>query len=388
MQNVKPSAVREILKVTADPSFISFAAGNPSSELFPLDALREYTARVLANPASLQYSVTEGYPELRELVGERYGKGYGLSKPGDDIIIVSGGQQGIDLAAHCLLEEGDAVICENPSFIGALNCFRTYNAELVGIPCDEYGMEIDKLEAALEANPRVKLIYTIPTFQNPGGTTLPLERRLRMLELAVKYDVMILEDSPYFELSFDGTITPAIKSFDDSGHVIFAGSFSKIIAPGIRVGFVIAPDWLTSKMTVAKQGADVHTNGVFMRVAAEFLRGYDVTAHVERCRKLYREKCGLMLTEMDAKIDKRVRWTKPGGGLFIWCELPADKPSAGLCETLKLQKVAVVPGVAFDTDPDNLANYGFRLNFSVPSKEQIVTGINLLAKGIDDYLAV
>jgi 2-aminoadipate transaminase len=386
MANVKPSAVREILKVTADPSFISFAAGNPSGDLFPVEALREYSLDVLANPASLQYSVTEGYQELRDLVSERYGRGYNLKKPGDDTIIVSGGQQGIDLAARCLLEEGDAVICENPSFIGALNCFRMYNAELVGIPCDEYGMLLDELEVALEANPRVKLIYTIPTFQNPGGTTLPLERRRKMLELALKYDIMILEDSPYFELSFDGTFPPAIKSLDDSGHVIFVGSFSKIIAPGIRVGFVIAPDWLTSKMTVAKQGADVHTNGVYMRVAAEFLKNYDVDAHILRCRTLYKEKCGLMLAEMEKKIDKRVRWTKPGGGLFIWCELPADKPSAGLCETLKQQKVAIVPGVAFDTDPDNLANCGFRLNFSVPSNEQIISGIGLLAEGISEYL--
>jgi 2-aminoadipate transaminase len=381
MANLKPSAVREILKVTADPSFIAFAAGNPSAELFPLGAIRTALESALSESA-LQYSVTEGYEPLRELVRERYGRRYGLLNVEDDVIITAGGQQVINLAAQCLLNEGDTVICENPSFIGALNTFRAYNARLVGIPMDSYGMDVDALESALRREPNVKLIYTIPTFQNPGGTTLPLDRRRRMLELALQYDVMILEDSPYFELSFDGSITPAIKSLDTEGTVIFAGSFSKIIAPGIRVGFSIAPSWLSAKMTVAKQTQDVHTNGVFMRAVAEFLTNVDVDAHVAKCRELYSRRCNLMLNLMDELFDSRVSYTRPGGGLFVWADLPEGYTGGALAAAMTSQKVAIVPGTAFDVY-ERLENPGFRLNFSVPTESQIETGIRLLASGID-----
>jgi 2-aminoadipate transaminase len=386
MQNLKPSAIREMLKVTADPSVISFSAGNPSAELFPVEKLAEITASIYAREAAtaLQYSITEGYGPLRELTKQRYRK-YGIGTDEDDLIICSGGQQGIDLAVKCLVNEGDTIICENPSFIGALNTFRSYNAKLVGIPMDRDGMDISALEDALRREKNVRLIYTIPTFQNPAGVTMCMERRKKLLELAEKYDVIILEDSPYFELSFSGEIIKPIKTLDTSGHVVYLGSFSKIIAPGIRIGFVCGPKWLVSKMTVAKQIADVHTNMVFMMVVAKMLESYDMDAHIAKCRDLYSRKCALMLGEMDKLFDKRVSYTKPEGGLFLWCDLPEGYPSLPMCALAQKRKVAVVPGMTFDVN-ESTENRGFRLNFSVPTPEQIKTGIGRVAQSITDYL--
>lgn len=386
MAALKPSAIREILKVTADPSFISFSAGNPSSELFPVKELASITAEIYEKEATtaLQYSVTEGYGPLRELTSERYRK-YGIGNKDDDTIIVSGGQQGIDLATKCLVNEGDAVLCENPSFIGALNTFRSYNARLIGIPVDSEGMVIEAAEEALKREKNIKLIYTIPTFQNPTGTSMSIERRKRLLELAEKYDVMILEDSPYFELAFSGEIYPPIKSFDTTGRVIYVGSYSKIVAPGIRVGFVTAPGWIVSKMTVAKQVSDVHTNMMFMMVVAKLLETCDMDKHIEKCRSLYSRKCAFMLEKMDKLFNKSVTYSRPEGGLFIWADLPEGYAGLPLCAVAQRHKVAVVPGTAFDVS-ESTENRGFRLNFSVPTMEQIEKGIKLVADSIEEYL--
>lgn len=386
MAALKPSAIREILKVTADPSFISFSAGNPSSELFPVKELASITAEIYEKEASkaLQYSVTEGYGPLRELTRERYGK-YGIGRDDDDTIIVSGAQQGIDLATKCLVNEGDAVLCENPSFIGALNAFRSYNARLIGVPVDGEGMDTGAVEEALKREENIKLIYTIPTFQNPTGTAMSIGRRKRLLELAEKYDVMILEDSPYFELAFSGKICPPIKSFDTTGRVIYVGSYSKIVTPGIRVGFVTAPKWLVSKMTVAKQVSDVHTNMMFMMVVARLLETCDMDKHIESCRRIYSSKCAYMLENMDKMFDKSVTYTRPEGGLFIWADLPEGYAGLPLCAIARRHKVAIVPGTAFDVN-ESAENRGFRMNFSVPTMEQIEKGIKLVADSIEEYL--
>ncbi|NLL38433.1 MAG: PLP-dependent aminotransferase family protein [Clostridiales bacterium] len=386
MAALKPSAIREILKVTADPSFISFSAGNPSSELFPVEELASITAEIYEKEATtaLQYSVTEGYGPLRELTRERYGK-YGIGNDDDDTIIVSGAQQGIDLATKCLVNEGDAVLCENPSFIGALNAFRSYNARLIGVPVDGEGMDTGAVEEALKRDKNIKLIYTIPTFHNPTGTTMSIERRKRLLELAEKYDVMILEDSPYFELAFSGEICPPIKSFDTTGRVIYVGSYSKIVTPGIRVGFVTAPKWLVSKMTVAKQVSDVHTNMMFMMVVAKLLETCDMDKHIENCRLTYSRKCAHMLENMDRLFHKSVTYTRPEGGLFIWADMPEGYGGLGLCDIARRHKVAIVPGTAFDVN-ESAENRGFRLNFSVPTLEQIEKGIKLVADSIEEYL--
>ncbi len=239
MAHLKPSAIREMLKVTADPSFISFSAGNPSAELFPVKALAEVTAEIFANEAStaLQYSITEGYGPLRELTKARYQK-YGIVGADDDLIICSGGQQGIDLAVKCLVNEGDTILCENPSFIGALNTFRSYNTNLVGIPIDQEGMDVMAVEEALKREKNVRLIYTIPTFHNPAGTTMSMDRRKKLLELAEQYDVIVLEDSPYFELSFSGKIMPPSNRWIQAVMWYTLVRFQKSSRPGF--GWVLS----------------------------------------------------------------------------------------------------------------------------------------------------
>lgn len=385
MSNLKPSAIREILKM-ASPDIISFTAGNPSADTFPDRELAEAIQYIMTNkPAeALQYTITEGYAPLIEKTKARLKSRFNIPV-GGEMIITSGGQQGIELAAKCLLNSGDVVICENPSFIGALNAFRSYGARLAGVPVDDEGMVVDAVEEILKREKKVKLIYTIPTFQNPSGTTMSMVRRKRLLELAVKYDVMLLEDSPYFELSFSGEITPPIKTMDGEDNVLYVGSYSKIITPGIRLGFALGPKWLLSKMTVAKQASDVHTTMLIMMAVDRMLETYDLEGHIVKCRELYRRKGNLMISEMEKRLDKRVKFTRPAGGLFIWGTLPEGYPSLELCSITQRHKLAIVPGMAFETTEDPLSR-GFRLNYSVPSEEQIIKGVALLSESIDEYL--
>ena len=271
--NLKPSAIREIFKYAADPTVVSLSAGNPSPDAFPVEAIAEISARVLReDPISvLQYSVTEGYAPLRAYLREYMKKKYDIGSETDDIIITTGAQQIMDFATKSLVNEGDVVITEAPSFIGSLNSFRAYNAKLVGVEVESDGMNTDKLEEALKANPNTKFIYTIPNFQNPSGVTMSLEKRRKVYELAQKYNVLILEDNPYGDLRYSGEFLPAIKTLDTDGRVIYAGSFSKVISPGIRVAYVIAPQPIIQKMTVCKQGSDVHTNIWSQMLCYEFL---------------------------------------------------------------------------------------------------------------------
>lgn len=388
MESLKPSTIREMLKYTSDPNVISLAGGNPSAELFPAKDLAEVAQEVLTENAAiaLQYGITEGYPPLIKILKERLKTKYGIDTPGDEMLIVHGGQQVIDLATKCLVNEGDTVISENPSFIGALNTFRSFKANIVGIPMDYEGMRIDYLEKALKTEKNVKLIYTIPTFQNPMGVTMSEERRKRLYELAVEYDIPVIEDSPYFELSYSGLppVTP-IKAMDKTGHIIYAGSFSKIISPGIRLGYAIAPAELIAKMTVAKQGEDVCTNQFFMVAIAKYLEKYDLDAHIKECCEVYTKKRDFMLQCIDKYFDKRVTHTEPGGGLFIWCDLPEGYSGTELWQFALERKVACVPGATFDVKADP-NNRGFRLNFSLPSMEAIDNGCRIMGECLKEFL--
>lgn len=387
ISSLKPSAIREILKVTQDPSVISFAAGNPSPESFPANEMAEIAADLFRHRAAeaLQYGMTEGYTPLRQQTAARLRDKYKIGTDSDNLIITSGGQQAIELAAKVFLNEGDTLICEDPSFIGALNAFRSYHARLVGCPTDEYGMRTDVLENLLKTQPNVKLIYTIPTFQNPSGKTLPEARRREMLALAEKYDVLILEDNPYFELRYSGEPVSAIKSMDEQGRVIYAGSYSKVLAPGIRMGFACAPREIIAKMVVAKQTSDVHTNLFFQMVVSEYLKNYDLDAHIEEVCRLYRHKRDIMLAAIDAHFDKRITVTRPDGGLFLWVQLPDGCDGLELCARAGERKVAAVPGVSFLVN-QTIKCPGIRLNFSLPSEEQIQTGTAILGEVIQDYL--
>ena len=385
---LKPSAIREIFKSLCDPSIISFAAGNPAAESFPTAELARLAADIFENNAiaALQYSVTEGYTPLREAIAQRQRDLFGIGRSAsagdsfnDSTLIVSGGQQGIELACKAFCNEGDTVICENPSFIGALNAFRSCGAQTVGVELEKDGIDPDALERAILDNPRTKLIYLIPTFQNPTGLTMSLEKRRRVYEIAKKYGIPILEDNPYGELRFAGHDIPTIKSMDTEGLVIYCSSFSKILSAGMRVGFVIAPEAILSKMVVAKQSEDVHTNIFFQMLCHRFMTECDLDGHIMGIRSLYRHKCELMLTELEKSLPPFIEFTRPEGGLFIWCTLPEGIDSAPFVKQALERKVAVVPGSTFNCDPATPSR-SFRLNYSTPTDAEIVEGVARLGE--------
>lgn len=378
---LKPSAIREIFKSLSDPSIISFAAGNPSPLSFPADELAKISADIFAHDstAALQYSITEGYPPFRKAVAERMKEKFGIGQDFDETIITTGGQQGIELCCKALCNEGDAVICENPSFIGALNAFRSNGCQTIGVPLNDDGIDINKLEDVLASTPNAKMLYLIPTFHNPAGITSSLENRKQVYTLAKKYGIVIFEDNPYGELRFAGTDVPTYKSFDTEGLVVYCSSFSKILSAGMRVGYVCGPQALISKMVVAKQVEDVHTNIFFQMLCYRYMTEYDLDAHIRDIRKLYSEKAGLMLQELDANMPKCIKYTRPEGGLFLWCTLPNNTDSAPFVKKALERKVAVVPGTAFNCDTSAPSD-SFRLNYSTPSDDDIINGVRILGK--------
>lgn len=382
VSSLQPSVIREILKFTSDPEVISLAAGNPAPEAFPVKEIAGITAGLLAeNPINaLQYSVTEGYTPLRDRLKERMKKAGCFDENSDELIITSGAQQANELACKVLLNEGDTLFCEAPSFIGSLNAFKSYNVNLVGVPMEEDGMKLDALEEALKTANKPKLIYIIPNFQNPTGLCTSLKKRKAIYELAKKYGVMILEDNPYGDIRFAGENIPSIKTMDKDGIVIYSRTFSKTLAPGLRVGYVSAPKPVIQKMVVCKQVSDVHTNIMAQMICDEYLKKYDMDAHLEEIRAVYRHKCGLMLDGIDKNFSRKITVTKPEGGLFIWATLPEGSDMMGFCNTaVQKYKVAVVPGTAFlihETDKTS----SFRLNFSTPTDEQLIKGCEILGK--------
>jgi len=388
VQALKPSAIREIFKYAADPEVVSLSAGNPSPEAFPIEEIKEISSRLLEeNPIGvLQYSVTEGYPQLRETLKEYMKSHHNVGKDFDDILITTGAQQIMDLATKSLVNEGDVVITEAPSFIGSLNTFRSYNAKLVGVKIDDDGMNMEELEKALQTHKNARFIYTIPNFQNPSGITMSLEKRKKMYELAKKYNVLILEDNPYGDLRYSGEYIPCIKSFDDEGIVLYAGSMSKVISPGIRVAYVIAPKPIFQKMVVCKQGNDVHTNIWSQMVCNELMTKYDFDAHLEKLRNLYRKKAQFMMDLMDKYlVPMGITYARITGGLFTMCTLPDYVDMQEFCKDAIKNKVCVVPGNAFLTDESEEC-HTFRVNFSTPTDEQLEKGIKLLAKTAEKYI--
>lgn len=378
--SLQPSIIREILKASSGQNVIPFSAGNPAAETFPVEVISSFTQEILTQDpvAALQYGVTEGYSPLRETLKVQLKERFDMGQPQDDLFIVSGAQQGIELACKVLCNEGDTIICESPSFIGSLNSFRSSGARLVGVPMESDGIHIEMLEQALKTEKNVKLVYLIPSFQNPTGITTSLEKREAVYTLAKKYGVMILEDNPYGELRFKGTDVPTIKSMDDEGLVIYVGSFSKVLSPGLRVGFVLAPSEVMQKMVVAKQGEDVHTAMLPQILAHKFMTEYDYQGHIESIREIYRRKCTLMTEHLEKLMGDSITYTNPDGGLFLWCSLPESVPMLEYCKTAAAKGVAVVPGTAFLVQENEPCN-SFRINFSTPSDEQIVKGIEILS---------
>lgn len=378
MSFLKASEIRELLKLTEQPDIISFAGGLPAPELFPIEKLKEVSSKVLdeSGRSALQYGTTEGFVPLRRIIAEERMKPAGVNATASDILITNGSQQGLDFSGKVFLNPGDVVICESPSYLGAINAFRAYEAQFVEVETDENGMVIEKLEDALKNNQSAKFIYVIPDFQNPTGKTLSIERRPKLVELALKYNVPIIEDNPYGELVFEGERYPAIKSFDNEGIVIYLGTFSKTFCPGLRIGWVCASPSILTKYILVKQGADLQSNSLSQREAAVFMQMYKLDEHIEKIRKVYKKRRDLMLDMMEKEFPSSCSFTYPQGGLFTWVKLPEGINASYVLKLALEQKVAFVPGGSFFPNGGK-ENY-CRLNYSNMPEEKIVEGIKRL----------
>ena len=383
---MKSSAIRELLKLTELPDIISFAGGLPAPEVFPVQEFEEACHRVLHDKGAvaLQYGATEGYLPLREMIA-RHTRRFGIEVTADNILITSGSQQALDLLGKVFINAGDRIVVEAPTYLGALQAWNIYGADYITVPSDENGMIVEELEAALRAGP--KFIYALPNFHNPLGVTIPLERRLRLVELADRYGVPIIEDDPYGQLRFEGSHIPPIVVLDEklhvqnghyTGNVIYLSTFSKTLAPGIRLAWVIAPPEVIRKLVTAKQGADLHTSSFNQIVAHEVAHGGFLDKHVEHIIQVYRERRDVMLDSLEEHMPEGVRWTRPQGGLFLWVTLPEHMSSVDIFRDAVEEKVAFVPGESFY--PLGGGRNTMRLNFSNATPEKINEGIARLAR--------
>lgn len=384
VSDLEGSSIRATFKLLADPEIISFAGGAPAPTLFPAQELAQISEEIIKNNSAvaLQYGVTEGYVPLREYVTDRMTK-FGNVHTDDQLIITSGGQQVLDLAFKVFLNEGDVAVVESPSFIGGLNALRSQNARLIPVKVQQDGLDTKELENIVKKE-KIKILYTIPTFQNPSGITMSMEKRREILRLASKYDFYVLEDNPYGELRFRGEDIPTIKSMDTEGRVIYAGSFSKVLSAGMRIGFAIARKDIMEKMVICKQVADVHTPVLTQMMAYEFCTRYSLDDHIEKSRRLYGERCSAMLGFMDKDFPDFCTYTRPEGGIFLWCSLPAEYDTSVLFKRAVEKKVAFVAGSGCEADSKKKSS-DFRLNYSLSDIPKIEEGIKRLAEVILNY---
>ncbi len=385
VQYVKPSAIRELLKLGNDPEIISFGGGFPDPDVFPIEKLRKVFDEVLSKDGrrALQYTTSEGLPSLRQKLADRM-KRAGVACELKNIFMIQGAQQGLDISAKMFIDRGDVIITENPTFIGGLIAFNPYEPKYAPVAMDSEGIRTDLVEKALKQNPNAKLIYTIPDFQNPTGITMSLARRKRLVELANEYDAIIIEDSPYREIRFEGEAIPPIKSFDTQGRVIQLGSFSKILSPGMRIGWLVAEQELAEKLCLLKMAADTQNSTLNMYAADKFMEMYDMDEHIEGIRKVYKRKKDLMLDIISSSFPKSISYTNPEGGLFTWLTFPEDVDATRLMKerTLPEVKVAYVPGASF-YPVDEEKNH-CRVNYSCMSEEKIIEGMGKLGRILRD----
>ena len=388
LENAEGSAIREILKLASNPEVISFAGGLPAPELFPVEEMKKVALAVLEEQgrAAMQYYATDGYPPLREAIAERMNRKLHTNVTADSILVTNGSQQCLDFVGRVFLDEGDKIIVESPSYLGALNAFKAYGPEFIEIPTDEDGMIMSELEKALAANPDVKFIYVIPDFQNPSGRTWPIERRKQFMEIINKYEIPVAEDNPYGELRFEGEIFPSLKSYDTKGLVLFFGTFSKIFAPGFRLGWVSASPEILEKFNISKQAADLQASTISQMEMAKFIEMYDLDAHVEKIKEVYGKRRTIMLDAMDEYFPEGIKFTRTDGGLFTWVTLPEGIDAAQLMKDVVLpNNVAYVPGEPFYPNGGN-ANH-FRMNYSCMPEDKIVEGVKRLGKALHEALA-
>jgi 2-aminoadipate transaminase len=387
MQQLRPSTIREILKVTAQPEIISFAGGLPAPELFPVDAVRAAADRVLSTHGAeaLQYGASEGFMPLREWVShEMAQRGVEATKPGE-VLITTGSQQALDLVGKAYLNRGDVVLTENPTYLAAIQAFQTFEARFVPVPTDADGLIPEALPDLIRQH-RPKFLYTIPNFQNPTGVTLNRERRVALARIAAAHALTILEDDPYGKLRYRGAEIPPIKHWDETGQVIYASTFSKTIAPGLRVGWVTARAEIMSRLLILKQASDLHTSSFDQRLVHALLVNHDQAAHLSRICAAYGERFQVMDTGLQSEMPAGYTWTKPEGGMFMWVTGPARLDGLELLQRAIQHKVAFVPGRDFF--PTGGGRNFFRLNFSNSSPARIREGVKRLAGLCHDAEAV
>jgi len=391
-QRITASMIRELLKLTESPDIISFAGGLPAPEVFPIEAIRAATERVLSDwgTSALQYTTTEGYRPLRELL-VRHMSRYGVKVGPENVLITSGSQQALDLIGKLLINPGDRVLTEAPTYLGALQAFNAYQADYLSVPIDDDGMDMDALEVQLRGGP--KFVYALPNFQNPTGVTMSLPRRRQLVERASALGIPIVEDDPYGQLLYEGEHLPSLVALDAethgcangektfTGNVLYLSTLSKTLAPGLRVAWVVAPEVVISKLVQIKQGADLHTSTFCQYVAYEVARGGFLDRHVKVIRRIYGERRNAMLRALDRYAPPGVRWTKPAGGLFLWATLPEGFDTVKLLDEAIAEKVAFVPGAAFY--PTGGGERTMRLNFSYAAPDVIDEGIQRLCRVIE-----
>jgi 2-aminoadipate transaminase len=387
MENLKSSAIRELLKLTVQPNIISFAGGLPAPEFFPVREFGDACASVLDQNGqdALQYSTTEGFAPLKNYLAVCMSK-YGIEVEIENMLMVSGSQQGLDLIGKVLIDPQEAVLTSRPTYLGALQAWNAYQAHFVTVPLDDDGMCVDEIPALLDQNPATRLIYVLPNFHNPAGTTLPLERRKRLVEIARQRDLIIIEDDPYGELRFEGqSICPLFSLAPE--RTIYLSTFSKTLAPGIRLAWVVAPKPVISRLVQAKQGADLHTGTFVQMVAHEICQSGFLRKHVHHLVDVYRQRRDVMLDALEEHMPRDTAWTRPKGGLFLWVRTPKTINTRELLETAIDRKVAYVPGYAFY--PGEIGGlHAMRLNFSNADAEKIAEGISRIGIAMKEILAV
>ena len=375
-------AVGAILQAAADPKIISFAGGLPAPELFPVKEMKAAVDKVFEEHGqeAMQYGAAKGVTALREVIQQHVKEKQDVDSELDNVLVTTGSEQALDLVGKAFVDPGDTVLVEQPTYLCALDVFRSYGANFASVEMDEDGMKMDALEEALKANPNTKLIYTVPNFQNPTGRTMTEERRKQLAELAEKYDVYVLEDNPYGEIRFAGQHVPAVKSFDKSGHVLYMSTFSKTLAPGFRLGWLVADEDVVNKLTVLKQSADLHTDNLAQFAVAQFFADNDVDAHVKEISALYGKRKDLMLEGIKKYFPEGVKYTDPEGGMFLWVEVPGVDDTVELFKECLEHDVAFVPGDPFfagEVQPG-----AFRLNYSNMKEDQIEVGLKRLGAAL------
>ena len=386
MERMQASEIRELLKLTAQPDIISFAGGLPAPELFPVEEIAKVSHDLVEKEGRqlLQYATTEGRPTLRAKIAKRMKDKYHTEVDPDDILITTGSQQCLDFAGKLFLDPGDVVLCESPSYLGALNAFNAYEPKFVEVPTDDGGLIPEELDKILATTPNCKFIYVIPDFQNPTGRTWSLERRHKFMEVVNKYNLPVLEDNPYGELRYEGEILPSLKSMDTKGLVMFLGTFSKIFCPGLRLGWVAAEHSVLEEFVKIKQSADLHTSNFDQGVADAYIENYDLDKHVEEIKALYKKRRDLILKTMEEECPEGVEWTHPEGGLFLWVTVPEGVSAKEVFHKCIEMKVAAVIGDAFY--PNDKTDRSMRVNYSNMTEDRIVEGVKRMAKAIKECM--